>query len=95
LIAWLTYKSCIQEHIENLISRLSEFQNKLEITDCSEFKKFLGKKHIGVACGTLFTDELRNMAMDKGLMVAFPCGNRYKVEAPQRLMGALKVCTYL
>jgi hypothetical protein len=82
LIAWLTHKPCIQEHIENLISRLSEFQYKLEITDSSEFKKLLGKKHIGIACGMLFTDELRSMAMDKGLMVVFPSGNRYKVEAP-------------
>ncbi|RIA92775.1 hypothetical protein C1645_691320 [Glomus cerebriforme] len=83
------------EHIENLINRLSEFQNKLEITDSLEFKKLLGKQHVGVACGTLFTDELRSMSIDKGLMVVFPSGDRYKVEAPQGLMGTVKVCTYL
>lgn len=42
LIARLTYKSFIQKHIENLINRLSEFQNKLLITDSLEFKKLLG-----------------------------------------------------
>jgi tRNA uridine 5-carbamoylmethylation protein Kti12 len=42
LIARLTYKSFIQKHIENLINRLSEFQNKLVITDSLEFKKLLG-----------------------------------------------------
>ncbi|CAB4387242.1 unnamed protein product [Rhizophagus irregularis] len=30
------------KHIENLINRLSEFQNKLVITDSLEFKKLLG-----------------------------------------------------
>lgn len=42
LIARLTYKSFIQKHRENLINRLSEFQNKLVITDSLEFKKLLG-----------------------------------------------------
>jgi hypothetical protein len=95
LIAWLTYKSCTQEHIENLINRLSEFEKNLEITDSLEFKKLLGKQYIGVACGMLFTDELRSRSINKGLVVAFLSGNQYKVEGPQELVDTVKVCTCL
>lgn len=95
LVAWLTYKPCIQEHIENFIDRVNEFPKKLEITDSFAFKELLGKQYVGVVCGTLFTDELRSMSMDKGLIVVFPSGNRYKVEAPKGLMSTVKFCTYL
>ncbi|CAI2195337.1 9751_t:CDS:2, partial [Funneliformis geosporum] len=78
------------EHVGNLIDRLNEFPKKLEITDSSEFKKLLGKQYVGVACGTFFTNELRSISKDKGLIVVFPSGNRYKAEMPQELMGTVK-----
>jgi uncharacterized protein (AIM24 family) len=55
----------------------------------------MGKQYVGVACGTYFIDELRSMSIDKGLVVVFPSGNRYKVEAPRGLMDTVKFCTYL
>jgi hypothetical protein len=86
LITWLTYKSCIQEHIGSLVDRVNEFPNKLEATDSAEFKQLVGKEYIGVACGSLlFPLELRRKSMEKGLVVVFPSGDRYKVEAPQEL----------
>lgn len=91
----LTYKSCIQKHINSLIDRLGKFETNLKITDSLEFKKLMGKQYVGVACGTLFTGELRSESMKKGLVVAYPSGNRYKVEAPQELMDKVKVCTLL
>jgi hypothetical protein len=95
LIAWLTYKSCIQKHINSLIDRLGKFETNLKITDSVKFKKLMGKQYIGVACGTLFTGELRSESMKKGLVVVNPSSNRYKVEAPQELIDKVKVCTLL
>ena len=92
LITWLTYKSCIQEHIENLVKRLNEFPNKLEAIDSAKFKKLVGKEFIGVACGSSFPLELRQKSMEEGLMVVFPGGNRYKVEAPQELNQPMQLC---
>ncbi|CAI2166123.1 11210_t:CDS:2 [Funneliformis geosporum] len=83
------------KHIKSLIDRLYEFETNLKITDSLEFKRLMGKQYVGVACGTLFTDELRSESMNKGLVVVYPCGNRYKVEAPQELMNKVKVCTLL
>ncbi|CAG8458463.1 11162_t:CDS:2 [Paraglomus brasilianum] len=70
-------------HIESLVNRVNEFPNKLEATDSAEFKQLFGKEYIGVACSSLFPLELRRKSMEEGLVVVFPSGNRYKVEAPQ------------
>ena len=86
MITWLTYKSCIQEHVEKLISRLNMFPDMLKVTDSLKFKNLIGKEYIGIACGSLYPEELRRKSMNKGLMVVFPSGNRYKVEAPQEFV---------
>lgn len=83
------------ETYKSLIDQLCEFETNLKITDSLEFKKLMGKQYVGVACGTLFADELRSESMNKGLVVVYPSGNRYKVEAPQGLMDKVKVCTCL
>ncbi|CAG8582045.1 3977_t:CDS:2, partial [Ambispora gerdemannii] len=70
-----------RKHIFKLIGRLKEFPKKLEATTDLEFKQLLGKQHIGVACGTKFSEELRRVARDElGLIVIFPGGGRYKEE---------------
>ncbi|CAG8573416.1 952_t:CDS:2 [Paraglomus brasilianum] len=74
-----------EKHMESLVNRVNEFPNKLEATDSAEFKQLVGKEYIGVACGSLFPLELRRKSMEEGLVVVFPSGNRYKVEAPQEL----------
>ncbi|RHZ86671.1 hypothetical protein Glove_48g67 [Diversispora epigaea] len=74
------------EHVNKLVNRLNEFSEKLKDTECLEFKKLLGKQYIGVACGSLFPEELRTQSMNKlGLIVVYPSGNRYKVEVPENL----------
>jgi hypothetical protein len=83
------------EHITSLINRLREFETNLKITDSLEFKKLMGKQFVGVACGTSFADKLRSESMNKGLVVVYPSGSRYKVDAPQELMDKVKVCTFL
>ncbi|RGB23933.1 hypothetical protein C1646_773784 [Rhizophagus diaphanus] len=50
-------ETLLAKHIENLINRLSEFQNKLVITDSFEFKRLLGKQHVGVSCEFLGSGE--------------------------------------
>ncbi|RIB16366.1 hypothetical protein C2G38_1970473 [Gigaspora rosea] len=74
------------KHINNLVSRLKEFPNKLEATSDLEFKQLLRKQYIGVACGAKFSGDVRHTARDMlGLMVVFPGGGRYNVEMPKKL----------
>ncbi|CAI2176233.1 10196_t:CDS:2 [Funneliformis geosporum] len=81
------------KHVEKILSRLNEFPNMLKATDSVKFKDLIGKQYIGIACGSLYPEKLRRMSIDKGLIVVFPSGNRYKVEAPHELMRAIKVST--
>ncbi|CAG8443259.1 7215_t:CDS:2 [Diversispora eburnea] len=67
---------CEAKHNMTIV-RISE--KKLKSTSDPEFKKLLGKQHIGVACGTKFPEEVKSMARDElGLIVVFPGCNRYK-----------------
>ncbi|CAG8714427.1 20038_t:CDS:2, partial [Gigaspora rosea] len=64
-----------RKHINNLVSRLKEFQKKLEATSDLEFKQLLRKQYIGVACGAKFSEDVRHTARDMlGLMVVFSGG---------------------
>ena len=77
---------------KNLVKQLNEFPNKLEAIDSAEFKQLVRKEYIGVVCGSLFPLKLRRKSMEEGLMVVFPGGNRYKVEAPQELNQPMQLC---
>ncbi|CAG8635875.1 13914_t:CDS:2 [Funneliformis mosseae] len=72
-------------HIESLINRLDEFLKKHQIASDPEFTKLLGKRYIGIACDTKFSEELRHLSMNRGLITVFSGGNRYRVEIPEKI----------
>ncbi len=67
------------------VKRLKEFPKKLEETKDLEFKQLSDKEYIGVACGSLFPEELRLQSVNElGLIIAYPGGDRYCVEVPEK-----------
>jgi len=47
----------------------------------------LDKNYIGVACGSLFPEDLRRQSIEEfGLIVVYPSGDRFNVEMPEYLV---------
>lgn len=47
-----------------------------------EFKNI--KKCVGVLCGTLFPENVKKNAHQRGFLCVYPSGDRYEVQAPQK-----------
>ncbi|RIA84272.1 hypothetical protein C1645_742464 [Glomus cerebriforme] len=73
------------ENINNLVQQLQEFPSKIQQANDPTFKLLLRKKRFGVACGVMFSESLREIAKNLGLIVVFPDNGYYKVEIPDEV----------
>ncbi|CAG8717405.1 15263_t:CDS:2, partial [Funneliformis caledonium] len=78
-----------EEKINEIVERLKEFPEKLEKTKDPEFKQLSDKELVGVACGLLFPEALRQKSVELGLVVVYPDGGRYYVGMPKKWMMSL------
>ncbi|PKB97888.1 hypothetical protein RhiirA5_367267 [Rhizophagus irregularis] len=78
-----------EEKINEIVERLKEFPEKLKKAKDPEFKQLSDKELVGVACGSLFPEELKRKSVELGLVVVYPDGGRYSVGMPKKWMMSL------
>ncbi|CAG8573011.1 13668_t:CDS:2 [Funneliformis caledonium] len=64
---------------------VDEFPKKLQFVSDPKFTKLLGKRYIGIAFSTKFSEELRHLSINRGLITVFLGGDRYQVEIPEKV----------
>ena len=67
------------KYINNITERLNAFPTTISNSNQREYRNVSFNKIIGVACGTLFPQELQRYAENLGLLVCHPSGKRYKL----------------
>ncbi|RGB21652.1 hypothetical protein C1646_678381 [Rhizophagus diaphanus] len=82
-----------EEKLNEIVERLKEFPEKLKKAKDPEFKQLSDKELVGVACGSLFPEALKQKALEVGLIVVYPDGGRYYVGMPKKWMMSL--CNFL
>ncbi|GBB92073.1 hypothetical protein RclHR1_01960023 [Rhizophagus clarus] len=81
----ITNASINSEYLNNFIDEIEELK-KLKSQRVNIETELLIRRPVGVVCGVNFPQQLRNVAKNKGLVVVYPGGGRYKVKIPNEII---------